>query len=232
LTPAKAERLVQHGLTMAPGTLLSNETDEQVPQRNLGAFASWLGPNEWWAGYGKTDNLIMHCCTSNCDRALYFVWRHILDHDPGRLKVNMLLNRASAWADVYSYIPYQGRVDIQIKEACPGLLVHAPQWIPTGDRGVTVQVAGRPRPWSWYGRYLDLGRAQPGETIVIEFPIAERVVKEKIGQAEFTLTVRGDTVAWIDPPGRICPLFHRDYYRNGVRWGKVQRFVTDRPIDF
>lgn len=86
--------------------------------------------------------------------------------------------------------------------------------------------------WPWNGRYLDPGGARPGETIVIEFPIGQQVVKEKMGQEEFTLALRGDTVVWIDPPGRICPLFERDYYREGVRWRKVRRFVANQPIDF
>jgi hypothetical protein len=241
LTRAKADHLVQHGLTMEPKTLLSNETDEQVAQRNLGAFASWAGPNEWWAGNSKeqwagdklTDNLIMHCCTGNCTRALFFLWRHMLDYKDGQLKVNMLLNRASPWADVYSYIPCQGRVEVRMKETCSRVLVHAPEWIPAGDQHITAQVDGQRRSFTWQDRYLDLGKMRQGSKLVLEFPISERTVKEEMGPNEYTLTLRGNTVVWIDPPGRICPLFQRDYYREDeVRWRKVTRFVANKPIDY
>ena len=32
---------------------------------------------------------------------MYYIWQHILTYDQGRLRVNLLLNRASDWADVY-----------------------------------------------------------------------------------------------------------------------------------
>ena len=118
LTPAKADRLVRQGRTMRPKKLLYNETDDHVGQRNVGSFASWAKGNEWWGGYSDTDNLIMQCCTGNCTRALFWVWRSILDCKDGRLTVNMLLNRALPWADVYSFIPYTGRVQIKMKKNC------------------------------------------------------------------------------------------------------------------
>ena len=43
--------------------------------------------------------------------------------------MNLLLNRASKWADVYSYIPYEGRVDLRFKQPCESVLVRAPEWV-------------------------------------------------------------------------------------------------------
>ena len=37
----------------------------------------------------------------------------------------------------------------------------------------------------------------------------------------------------IDPPGRICPLFQREYLRKEQpRWRKVVRFISDKQIDY
>ena len=60
------------------------------------------------------------CCRGNCTRAIYYVWENILNYDKcnGALNVNLLLNRASPWADINWYIPYWGRVDIKIKKPC------------------------------------------------------------------------------------------------------------------
>ena len=88
---------------------------------------------------GKYVNLTMQCCTGNCTRAVYYAWKYILDYKDGRLRVNMLLNRASRWADVYSYIPYEGQVDLKMKMTCKNVLVHAPEWIPTGSDQITAE---------------------------------------------------------------------------------------------
>lgn len=61
----------------------------------------------------------------------------------------MLLNRALPWADVYSFIPYQGRVEIKVHQTCKNVQVHAPEWIVTGSNEITVQVSGQPRLFHW-----------------------------------------------------------------------------------
>lgn len=52
----------------------------------------------------------------------------MLEYDAGKLSVNLLLNRASPWADVDSYIPFEGQADVRIKQACE-LQVHIPEWV-------------------------------------------------------------------------------------------------------
>ena len=231
LTRAKADDLARHGRKMPRRKPRYNETADHVAERNVGSFASWAKGNEYWAGPG--DNLFMQCCTANCTRALWFLWRHILHFKDGELKVNMLLNRASPWADVHSFIPCQGRVEIKVRRPCRSVLVHAPEWIDTGSREITVQVAGRPRAFKWQGRYLKLGGVKAGERIVIRCPIGERTVKEKMGRITYTLLVRGNTIVSIDPPGRFCPLFQREHLRTGEpRWRKVRRFAADKQIDY
>jgi len=231
LTRPKADDLVRYGQTMPPKKPLYNECTDHVADRNLGSFSSWALGNEWWRG--PQENLLMQCCTGNCTRALWFLWRDILDFQDGELRVNMLLNRASPWADVYSFIPYQGRVEIKVHQACKHVQVHAPEWIATGSNAITVQVNGQPRLFTWQARYVNLGEVKAGERIVIQSPISERTVKEKMGLVTYTLLVRGNTVVSIDPPGRICPLFQREYLRDGApRWRKVQRFVADKQINY
>ncbi len=231
LTRAKADDLVRYGKTQPPKTPLYNECIDRVAERNLGSFASWAKGNEWWRG--PQENLLMQCCTANCTRALWFLWRHTLDFKDGELKVNILLNRASPWADVYSFIPYQGRVEIKVHQNCQTVLVHAPEWIASGSKEITAQVNGEPRPCTWQARYLNLGKVEAGEQIVIQCPIGERTVQEKMGAVAYTLLVRGNTVVSVDPPGRLCPLFQREYLRESEpRWRKVQRFVADKLIDY
>jgi len=205
-----------------------HETAEGVPERCLGAFAGWSTASDWWIPGGFKGGGIMNCCTGNCSRAIYYIWRYILDYRDGQLQVNMLLNRASRWADVYSYIPYQGRVDLKIKTDCRRVLVHAPEWIASGSDRITATVDGQSRAYRWENRYVDLGEVKAGSKVEIQFPISQRTVKKKIGRVRYTLVIKGNTVVSIDPPGKNHPLYQRDAYRNDqVRWRKVQRFVSD-----
>jgi hypothetical protein len=207
----------------------SNETAVHAPEMNVGAWSGWAGANEWatWIG-------IQHCCTGNAARGLYYVWEHIVDHRDGELKVNLLLNRASRWADVHSYIPYQGRVDLRMKEPCKEVSVRVPEWVETDSPKIVCKVNGASRSLRWEGRYVNAGGAQPGEVISVTFPIEERTVKEKIGPETYTLVMKGNTVVSIDPAGKNGPLYQgREKYRTSeVAWRQVKRFVPDETIEW
>jgi hypothetical protein len=235
LTPIRAIDFIRWGETMEKRKLLYNETDDRVAERNIGSFAGWPSGNEWVARKddGKYDNLTMHCCTGNCTGAVYYAWKCILDYKDGRLRVNMLLNRASRWADVYSYIPYEGQVDLKMKVTCENVLVHAPEWIPAGSNQITAEVDGKPVAFNWNSRYIDLGKIEKGKLVQIKFPIGERMQKERIGGVDYTLLIKGNTVISIDPPGKHSPLYQREYYRkNYTPWRKVTRFVSDEHIEY
>ncbi len=144
----------------APG----DYTTANVGERNIGAFAGWPSVNDW---QGHETRSIMHCCTGNGTRAIYFVWENVLTHDNGRLKVNLLLNRASPWADVNSHIPYQGRVDVKVKKPLD-LSLRIPEWVKPSD--ARCQVNGQERLLSWEGRYALVGRVEPADEVTLTFP--------------------------------------------------------------
>ena len=200
-------------------------TTDRVPDRNLGAFAGWPAANDWYVGNGPG---IMHCCTANGARTLYWVWDRALQHQDGRLKVNLLLNRSSSWADVESHIPYQGRVDVKIKQAV-SLEVRIPEWASHGETRCLVN--GSERRASWERRYCQVGSVNPGDTVTLTFPIGERTDVVHIEKQRFTLVRKGNDVVSIDPPGRFHPLYQRQHYRdNATRWRSMERFVSDETI--
>jgi hypothetical protein len=205
-----------------------NETANHVAKRNLGAFAGWASGNEWALHEG-----IMHCCTGNSTRSLYYLWENIMESKGEELRVNLLLNRASAWADVYSFIPYQGRVNVKMKKPCRRVLVRVPEWVESGSPQVLCKVNGSPRELAWEGRYVNVGAMKPGETIDLGFPITTRSVKETIGCVRYTLEIKGNTVVSIDPPGKNGALYKRNQYKSDqVSWRKVQRFVPEEPLSW
>jgi hypothetical protein len=201
-------------------------SEDNVVDRNIGGFASWPRPNEWWAEdhpYG-----IMHCCTGNSSRAIYYIWENIVNFKDGELKVNLLMNHASKWADVDSHIPYTGRVDVRIKQDMQ-VSIRIPEWVSQDEAEVLVD--GKKVEASWDGRYAKAGAVKAGSVLTLLCPIFEKWEGLLIEKHTYNVLRRGNDVVMIDPPGKICPLFNREYLtRNVTRWKKVKRFVSDEEI--
>jgi DUF1680 family protein len=171
---------------------------------------------------------IGHCCTANGSRALYYVWDRILRYEGGKLRVNLLLNRASRWADVDSYIPYQGRVDVKVKQPVD-LSIRIPEWVTPGE--TRCQVSGDERELEWDERYAQVGALKPGDVATLSFPIFERTDVVHIEKERFTLVRKGNEVVSIEPSGRYYPLYQRQHYREDTpRWRKVSRFISDEGV--
>ncbi|MBI2841969.1 MAG: glycoside hydrolase family 127 protein [Armatimonadetes bacterium] len=200
---------------------------DNVAERCVGGFAGWPTANDW---HGREGGAIMQCCTGNGTRAIYYVWENILAYDKGKLKVNLLLNRASPWADVESYVPYQGRVDVRVKTRCD-LSIRIPEWVQAKD--VSCKVNGKDHPLSWNGRYAIVGKSRPGNVVTLRFPIFERTTTVHIQKKDYRLILKGNDVVHIDPEGKNCPLYQREHYRSSTpRMRKAQRFVADNLIQW
>ncbi len=213
------------------------DTTDRVAERHIGAFAGWPTANDlirfdrpqWpWS--------FMHCCTGNGARAVYYAWENILAwQDKSKtLGVNLLLNRASRWADVDSHLPYRGQVDVHVKRDCR-LEVRLPDYVRQQVSGFSVQVSGRHRKsrnvtFSQIGRRLQLGRVKKGERVTVTFPLVEQTMRTSIGGKPYTVIVKGHDVVFIDPPGQWCPYYQRDHYRQSdTRWVERERFVAHQP---
>jgi hypothetical protein len=217
---------------LPPTPVAFNETGDHVPERSVGAFAGWSTANDFNV-FEATDfpHSIQHCCTGNSGRTLYYIWEHMLRYDRGNLWVNLLMNRASEWADVHSHIPYRGMVEVKVTKPLKRVLVRMPEWVMAKGPGVTAQSNGQKLAYRWDGRYLNLGSAKPGDSIALDFPIPLRKTKATIGAVAYTLDIKGNTVVNIDPPGQNGPLYQRSYYlASQAPQRKVERFIPEDPI--
>ena len=165
------------------------ETDDRVIERNLGGFAGHGDvtalPNAW----------IMHCCTGNASQALYYAWEGIvLDQGDGAAQVNLLLNRASPWLDIYSDLPYEGRVVIRNKTA-KRMLIRIPNWVSRQE--VRCRVGETTLENDWFNNYLMVGQLTPGMHVTIEFPIVEETFRATLDDAIYTVDLRGNTVVGV-----------------------------------
>lgn len=206
--------------------IFPNETSDRVGERTLGGFGGWLDGSDWATRMG-----LMHCCTGNAVRTLYYIWEYMVTYDDDVLRVNLLLNHATPRADVYSYSPYEGRLDLKIKRACGKILIHVPEWIEQDSDALNVCVNDETRSLPWEGRYVNAGQGNPGDTVVMTYPLPGYMIKEQMGDGIYTLTLKGNTVIDISPPGRHCPLYQRAHYRdNRTRWRKIERFVSEARV--
>ena len=175
----------------------------------------------------------MHCCTGNSTRAIYYIWENILESKDDEFRLNLLLNRASAGADVYSFVPYQGKVKVKMKKSFGHVLIRVPEWIESGSSEVICKVNETQRGLDWQGRYVSTGGAKSGEVVELSFPITTRTVRETIGTRKYKLEIKGNTAISIDPPGSYAPIYQRTHYRSdGAPMRTMRRFVTDAELNW
>ena len=183
------------------------EIGDQVPERNVGAFAGWAPPNDF---YGDEQPGIQHCCTGNCARTLFHVWDNMIARTDRDLRLHLLLNRESDLANVRSEIPFNGLVSIDVKQPVGTVAIRAPEWVDTGSPRLYGEVNGRRLDLSWDGRYARMSGVTTGDNVTFRFPIENRNVQERIGEVDYKLVVRGNNVVSMSPGGVNYPFYQYD----------------------
>ena len=202
-----------------------------VEQKLVGAFSAYGTINEWTMFSVLAPGGPVGCCTGNGARAVFYLWRYSLEAEPdGALRVNLLMNRASQWADVNSYLPYEGKVVVKMKKTMP-LWVHIPEWTsPAEVRCVVDDSAAELRA---EGRYVSPGEIQAGQAVTFAFPNPVREVSTRIGEIDCKLTIKGNTVIAVDPPGRICPIYQRARYAaEQAPMKKIERYAPEQEFEW
>jgi hypothetical protein len=231
----RAEWVYWYADKSAPSVIPPYSSTDHPIERNLGAFGGFHTVNDYFSPRspferGFRDSGIQHCCTGNGSRALYYVWEKILTRQDRRLSINLLLNRVSPWADVESHIPYQGQVDIKIKQPAD-LRVRVPEWVKPEE--TTCHVNGLSREVRFDGRYAQVGEVKPADIATLTFPISETSNTIYVEKRAYRTLLRGNTCVEIDPPGVNCPLFQRDHMReSATRWIKRTQFMSNQLIDW
>jgi len=217
------KRIPERYLNPAPGEFSSqrwlsiwnaaSKDARDIALRSVGSFYGWMRANDGLLilkGDNGEEKLssrsIMHCCTANGARALYYVWDSIVSRSGEEVRVNLLLNRASEWLDVHSYLPVQGKVVLKIKKARK-VAVRLPEWVELS--AVNAAVGGRKTEARLQGRYLAIEGLKEGNEVEVTFPVPERTLHRVLGRRPYKLTLRGSNVVAIDPPGIACPLYQR-----------------------
>jgi hypothetical protein len=203
-----------------PGTLPGQTVTEGVLERALGVFAGCSKPD------GIPYAWTMQCCTGNGTQGLYYAWEAITRERRGLAEVNLLLNRASPWLDVESWLPHEGRVVLHPKTV-RRVAVRLPRWVSPDD----VKVEGATGNPQHVGRHLVVD-AEPGATVEITFPVHEQTATYTVDGTAYTFRFRGNDVVSVEPrtggPG-YYPMY-ADRAGGAPALRSVERYVTPTII--
>ena len=101
---------------------------------------------------------------------LFYAWDGIIRHTDKTTRINLLLNRASTWLQVDSYLPYEGKVVLTIR-SFTNVLVRMPVWVNKGD--VKCQRNGETVITESDGQYTRLENLHPGDKVIFKFPMKD-----------------------------------------------------------
>lgn len=226
-----------------------NESNENAVDRCVGTF---LSDSTHPTLIPEHSFLYTICCTGNCTPAMYFAWDSIVQCEDGHASVNLLLNRASPWLDVDSYLPFEGKV-VARNKTVHSIAVRIPRYV--DPRSVHVAVNDQPRACAWIGRYAALDGLRPVDTVTVVFPLmtATETYTLKWRQDEFwkectdpgpawqpldppakyTFTIRGNTVIDVSPrdAGNGFALYQRDAFQApSPEMIAVRRYVAPKRV--
>ena len=198
---------------------------EGVLDRAIGSFATNACPTRVYASWTI-------CCPVNGAEALYYAWEGIVRCEDGVAQVNLLLNRASPWVDVDSYLPYEGRVEMRNK-AARKLRVRVPRWV--GPGVVRWRVNGDVVSAEREGRYGVVEGLKPGDEVRMEFPVVGEVARYRIEGSiegsrweskEYRCEFRGSTLVDIWPRDETLERDHR-YIGDPTAYGTIPIYLRD-----
>ena len=157
-------------------------------------------------------------------------WESIVRWRDGLAQINLLLNRASPWVDINSYLPYEGKVVVRNKTA-PAVAVRIPRWV---DRTrMMVTTGGRGVKPVWVGNYALCQGLRGGDEIALEFPLAEHTSTYSLDGKAYRCRFRGRDLCWrsrgaANPPVTKCLQVEGINGQAPLR--TVSRYVPERTL--
>jgi hypothetical protein len=212
------------------------DSADEVIRRSIGVIGS--------PGLTRMVPFSIGCCTGNVTQGMYYAWSSAVRHRNKMTTVNLLINRASPWLDLDSYLPYQGRVILKNKTS-ERVSVRIPAWVNRSQ--LQCQVNGEGVIPAAVGNFLVFEQLKPSDTIKLEFPVKEETeyytyrdggfaslneINEDAGII-YTLRFRGNTLVDVSPreDEGYYPIYMRNQYKQSqTPEREVTRYVAPRPI--
>ncbi len=200
---------------------------DRVVGTNVGVVEAAIGG--FTMGYVPYKTGWALCCSPWGNMGIFYAWDATIRCADGVARVNLLLNRASPWMDIDSYIPYQGKVVLRNKKAKEAF-VRIPLYVEKNT--VACRIGDREVKPEWFGRYLVIKNLRAGDVATIEFPLEEKAEQWRSRAIKF----KGNTLVEISPP--LVPgtwLYQgraEKYQTTKVPMKKVVRYVTSQTFQW
>lgn len=167
-----------------------------------GSWASWSMPNSLDNGLESVEG----CCLGAGIRACCLVWGSAIERTADAVKINMPFSRSSPWADAVSYLPFEGRVDVEMRVEAE-LMIRLPDGVTPGS--TEISAGGRSSTPEDADGYLLIPAVRRGDWVTVRFPLVTRESEEIAAGDSYRVRWRGDTLVEIGPAGKRYPLFER-----------------------
>ncbi len=206
---------------------------DNVPEMIKGCYVGWGAANDFVNPTARKSGLhaIQHCCGPHGAMGNFLVWHHIVTRDKDGVSVNLAISRDSKWAEINSWLPHQGRLDVAM-HVTDRLKIRVPDWAKKSQ--VKLLINGKPQKTK-IGKdsYISAGEVASGTTVSVRYPLRQVKTAENIYGNTYVLEWRGDTVVSIDPPGRVHPFFNRTHLKTTkAPTGKITRYYPENEIDW
>ena len=152
--------------------------------------------------------VLEHCCTANGSQALYYAWEAIVRARGDSAEVNLWLNRRSPWCDVWSWLPYTGKLVVQNK-GMRRLAIRKPGW--ARQATVRCRLDGREVQPVWLGNRMLFDGLAGSERLEVQVPLA--VEKAQYGAVNlnereqlpelYACEFKGHTAIRVAPVGKV-----------------------------
>jgi hypothetical protein len=185
------------------------ETTDHVARRSLGGFAGWSQPSDFVSKVMHEWDLYTCCCAQGV-RGLFSAWSHAVDVDERVVRVNLLINHHGEAATVRSWLPNQGRIEVDLRKSAE-IHVRIPPWV--DHRSIRATSNGEPAVLSMVNpHFWRTTRLAAGSSLVVEFPMKSATTTETVLDAPYAFSWRGDSVVDVAPGGTVAPLYQRSHY--------------------
>jgi hypothetical protein len=157
------------------GSLPGQEIYDNVLERTVGAFS-------FLSGGRYQQPMRMSCCTANGNQGFYFAWEGITRRSGDTGIINMWLNRRSPWLDVWSWLPYQGKLEVRNK-GMKQIVVRKPSWARASE--ITFRINSKLARPAWVGDRVLFTNLRGNEELSFELPV-------KVDKASYSLVNLND----------------------------------------
>lgn len=219
-------------------------TEMQFTPEDISFLGEDVGTKALMGGFAwnPSKRAFALCCSSHGNMGIFYAWDGTLRYEDGVARINLLVNRASPWMDLDSYLPYEGKVVLKNKKAKEAF-VRIPLWV--DRKAVRCTVRGKEVRRVWFGNYLRFKDLRPKDVVTIEFPMVEKTEVWTLpmgweqtvpkgwlspGKQVHTCRFRGNTLVEITPPLMpSSPLYQgrlEKYKASKASMKKVTRFIT------